>query len=93
MEESVKKDLEKAAKILKEFGAKEVYLFGSQAVGNAGKYSDLDLAVSGIPPEKFYEAGGEVMFAVSLPVHIIDLDFPNDFTEYLRANGELRSVG
>jgi predicted nucleotidyltransferase len=53
----------KAAKLLKsEFGAKEVILFGSLARrGSFSLYSDIDLAVRGIAPDKFYTAVSAMM--------------------------------
>ena len=89
----MEKDLKKAVAILKSFGATEVYLFGSWAKGKARPESDLDLAEKGVPPEKFFEAYGEVIFAVRREVHLISLDRPNDFTEFLRTRGELSFVG
>ena len=52
----------KAAKLLKtEFGAKEVILFGSLArrVGFT-RWSDIDLAVRGIAPERFFAASAAI---------------------------------
>jgi predicted nucleotidyltransferase len=48
----------KAAKLLKsEFGATEVILFGSLARrGDFTLFSDIDLAVRGVPPDSFYAA-------------------------------------
>jgi len=57
MDDKMKKLIERAAEALKTAGAREVYLFGSAATGTAREGSDIDLAVSGIPPEKFLEAG------------------------------------
>src|SRR3990172_10421579 len=52
----------KAAKLLKtEFGAKEVILFGSLARrGSFMLYSDIDLAVRGIAPERFFAASAAI---------------------------------
>ena len=52
----------KAAKLLKvKFGAKEVILFGSLARrGGFTLYSDIDLAVRGIDPLRFYAAGAAI---------------------------------
>ena len=51
-----------AAEILRnEFGAKKVILFGSLAQrGRFTLWSDIDLAVQGIPPSRFFEAVGAV---------------------------------
>jgi predicted nucleotidyltransferase len=45
--------VEKAASVLKAAGAREVYAFGSALRGELRENSDLDLAVSGLPPEAF----------------------------------------
>jgi predicted nucleotidyltransferase len=50
--------IKQAAATLKTFGATDVFVFGSFAKNNFRDDSDIDLAVSGIPPEKFYEAMG-----------------------------------
>jgi len=93
MAESLEKDLKKAVKILKQFGATEVYLFGSRATGKASPGSDIDLAEKGIPPEKFHAAYAELMFELGHEVHLIDLDESTPFTRYLEAERELRSGG
>lgn len=55
MEEKIKKlpnsyqdDIKKAIEILKENGAKEVFIFGSIANGKFNINSDIDIAVRGI---------------------------------------------
>jgi predicted nucleotidyltransferase len=65
----------KAAKLLKsEFGATEVILFGSLARrGSFTLYSDIDLAVRGIAPEKF--------FAASAAIERVDVNFQIDLVE------------
>lgn len=65
----------KAAKLLKtEFGASEVILFGSLARrGSFSLYSDIDLAVRGIAPEKF--------FAASAAIERVDVSFQIDLAE------------
>lgn len=52
----------KAAKLLKtNFGAKEIILFGSLARRRSfSLHSDIDLAVRGIAPEKFYVASAAI---------------------------------
>lgn len=65
----------KAAKLLKEkFGAKEVILFGSLARrGDFSLYSDVDLAVRGVDPLRFYAAGAAI--------ERVDLSFQIDLVE------------
>jgi predicted nucleotidyltransferase len=93
MDEALTRDIETAARILKEAGATEVYLFGSAATGEPRPESDIDLAVRGIPPEHYFKAGGKVMLAVARPVDIVDLDSPTPFTDYLIRKRKLRRVG
>ena len=52
-----RKDLTKAVEILKKYGAKRIFIFGSLC--RPGRFypgSDIDLAVEGIPPQRFNRA-------------------------------------
>lgn len=84
--------IEQAARILKSEGAREVYLFGSEATGTAGDRSDVDLAVTGLPPASFYRLVGTISGLLRRPLDLVDLDDPTPFTEYLRRKGKLRRV-
>jgi len=83
----------KAAAALKAAGAREVYVFGSAGKGRLRPDSDVDIAVSGLPPEGFFRAMGKASRAVGRPVDLIDLDVENPFTRYLKEEGELQRVG
>jgi predicted nucleotidyltransferase len=85
--------IERAAAVLKAAGAREVYVFGSAATGRLREGSDVDLAVSGLPPERFFEAMGEAGDALGRPLDLIDLDEASPFTRYLKQEGELHRVG
>jgi predicted nucleotidyltransferase len=71
-----------ANELINRFGSKKVLLFGSLARGDFNHWSDIDLAVEGIPPGNYYKA---VAFASGFSsvwnVDILDLD---DCTEALR---------
>ena len=84
--------IKKAAEVLKSFGATDVYLFGSVAKGTDNEHSDIDLAVSGIPPEKFFEAMGSAINAIKKEFDLVDLDEKNPFVDYLKSQGELQRV-
>lgn len=84
--------LKKAATQLKTFGAKEVYVFGSVATGTMHDYSDIDLAVSGIPPEKFFSAMGAVEETLDHRLDLVDLDEDTPFVRYLKEEKELVRV-
>jgi len=93
MNNEMKELIKRAATVLKEAGAREVYLFGSGAKGNIRENSDIDLAVSGLPPEKFFQAMGLVEDILQRPLDLVDLDELNPFTRYLKEEEELQNVG
>jgi predicted nucleotidyltransferase len=85
--------VDKAATALKAAGAKEVYVFGSAAHGTLRENSDVDMAVSGLPPEVFFRAMAAAHDALGRPLDLVDLDEDNPFTRYLKDEGELQRVG
>jgi predicted nucleotidyltransferase len=93
LDEATQRDIDIAAKILREAGAKEVFVLASAARGDTRPGSDLDMAVRGLPPERFFRAMSTVTFAISRPFDLIDLDERNLLTEFLEREGELRRVG
>ena len=84
--------IEKAAAVLKEYGAHEVYLFGSAANGTISEYSDVDMAVSGLPPEKFFYAMSQAHHIIGHSLDLVDLDVESPFTNYLKKKGKLIRV-
>jgi predicted nucleotidyltransferase len=93
MADELKGRIALAAEALKKAGAREVYLFGSAATGRLSKNSDIDMAVRGLPPARFFQAMGEAADLLDVPLDLVDLDEDNPFTEYLREYGELVRVG
>lgn len=62
-----------------------VYLFGSQASGDANAGSDLDLAVlvsSVIDPVERWRLAGEIADIVDLPVDLVDLRAASTVMQY-----------
>ena len=86
-------DVLRAVEISKAEGCREVYVFGSVAVGAPGPRSDLDIAVRGCPPERFYRLLGRLMEELSHAVDLIDLDVETSVAEYLEEEGQLIHVG
>ena len=84
-----REDLERAVQILKEAGCTEIYLFGSVASGETHARSDIDLAVRGCPPDRFFHTLGRLMMALDHSVDLVDLDEPSIFVRYLLDSGEL----
>ncbi|MCX5771647.1 MAG: nucleotidyltransferase domain-containing protein [Candidatus Hydrogenedentes bacterium] len=89
MTDELRKRLAQAAQALKAAGAREVYLFGSAATGGLREGSDIDLAVTGLPPEVFFKAMGNAGDILRRPLDLIDLDEDNPFTRYLKEEEEL----
>jgi len=54
--------------------------------------SDVDLAVSSLPPEVFFRAMGQGTRELTRPIDMVDLDERTPFTGYLRKQGKLRRV-
>ena len=84
--------IRRAAEELIASGAKEVYLFGSVAQKRKAQPKDIDLAVSGLPPERFFKAMGRARRTLRRPLDLVDLDEVNPFTVYLKKSGELKRV-
>lgn len=85
--------IQRAAADLKSAGAREIYVFGSAAKGMGDATSDLDLAVSGLPPSVFYRMGARISDLIGRSVDLVDLDINTPFTRYLRTENELVRVG
>lgn len=91
---SYQEDIKKAIAILKENGAKEVFIFGSIANGKFNKNSDIDIAVKGINEEKFYKVASMLMFELENEFDLIDLDDKeNRFSQMLLNVGGLLKIG
>jgi predicted nucleotidyltransferase len=88
-----KDQIERAAAELEGAGACAVYAFGSAARGVNPAASDLDLAVSGLPPAAFYRMGARISDLLGQSVDLVDLDRDTPFTRHLRLENELIRVG
>lgn len=82
-----------AVKILKDAGSSDVYLFGSQAKGNATENSDIDLGVKGLPATSFFRMHWKLEDALNMKVDLVDFDFQKDFYKLLDRLGELKQIG
>ena len=91
---SYQEDIKKATQILKENGAKEVFIFGSIANGKFNENSDIDIAVKGLNQEVFYKVASILMFELENEIDLIDLDDKeNNFSQMLLKVGGLLKVG
>ena len=66
----------RAVELLAEAGAREVYVFGSVAREQTRPESDLDLAVRGLPPARYYDTVGRLLMELGINVDLIELDQP-----------------
>ena len=85
--------IKKAAEILKTYGAREVYVFGSATTDTLRRDSDIDMAVVGLPAKVFFRAMGEASDVLGRPLDLVDLGKPSAFVRYLRESRDLRHVG
>lgn len=85
-------DVKRAVQYLKEVGCTEIYIFGSVVTGGATSSSDLDIAVKGIPAEKFFDVYGALMFLLDHKVDLIDLQLQERFGEILIRSEEILRV-
>ena len=69
-----------AQRLRDQFGARRVVLFGSTVERSLfTRWSDVDLAVWGVPPEQFYEAVAAVTsLHVGIPVDLVDAEQCNE---------------
>ena len=70
----------------REYGLKRVLLFGS-ATRPGAKPRDIDLAVEGLDPSRFFAFYGDLIFALSLPVDVFDLEQSGRFADLIREEG------
>ena len=63
-----------------------ILLFGSSADPKR-QATDIDLAVEGIVPEQFFSFYGELIFALSKPVDLIDLSSNTSFNKLIYRDG------
>ncbi|NVM30162.1 MAG: nucleotidyltransferase domain-containing protein [Candidatus Helarchaeota archaeon] len=90
VDKKIEKKIAKAIEYLKSLGCEEIILFGSLAEGTYDKYSDIDLAVSGISPLKYFDAVAVLPSIVDHRVDLIALDYiSEDFKNKIRKEGEI----
>jgi predicted nucleotidyltransferase len=72
--------------IARHYGAATVLLFGSNA-GRRKRGRDLDLAVEGVAPGRFFQFVGELMLALSQPVDVVALEKRSKLSTLIRREG------
>jgi predicted nucleotidyltransferase len=75
-------------RLLLDEGVSDAWLFGSVARGTPRSDSDVDIAVAGCPPDRFYALAAALERALALPLDLVDLDrAPADLAAAIRAGG------
>ncbi len=81
---------EKDKKIIREisekYHIKRVLLFGS-SLDTSKESRDIDIAVEGVSPKDFFRYYGELIFALSIPVDVIDLSEKSKFVKLVKEEG------
>lgn len=80
------KDRESIVKMAAKYRAKLVILFGS-SLSTDRESRDIDIGVEGIEDEEFFAFYGELLFALSKPVDVVDLSVKSRFVELIRQEG------
>jgi len=89
---TLKDDIDRAAEILKSAGCIECYVFGSVSKGSADENSDIDIAISGLPPEKFFHVYGQLALQIRRTIDLVDLDDGTRFSQKLRRREAMTRV-
>ncbi len=89
----VRRDIALGIEILKSGGCHEVYVLGSVAEGRVGPNSDIDFAVRGCPPERFFKLQGRLLMELGRSADLIDLDIDADWAAFLEREAVLVHVG
>jgi predicted nucleotidyltransferase len=87
--EIFKKDLANIVRISKEFNAEKVYLFGS-CLEKVESAQDIDIAVKGVKPERFFEMYGKILSAVASEIDLVPMEnIRNHFAKRILERGRL----
>lgn len=92
LDEPDRGELERALVLLQDSGAREVYLFGSLARGDGDSRSDWDIAIRGLPAERYFSVMAKLMSLMSRPVDLVDLDEMTPFAAHIAAKKEFIRV-
>ena len=80
------KDKKTILDIAHKYHASRVVLFGS-ALSDTADSRDIDIAVEGITDKDFYAFYGELLYALSKPVDVVDLSKKTKFIELVLKEG------
>jgi predicted nucleotidyltransferase len=73
-------------KYAQEFSVKSVWLFGS-SLEDEDTATDIDLAIEGLAPDKFFDFYGKLYFEMPKPLDLIDLEQKTPMAAIIREKG------
>ena len=79
-------DKAKIEDIAQRYRVGRVLLFGS-SVNDQADARDIDLAVEGLEPSRFFSFYGDLIFSLSKPVDLVDMGRKSRFTDIIRTEG------
>ncbi|MEK6791298.1 MAG: DNA polymerase III subunit beta [Deltaproteobacteria bacterium] len=79
--------IKKIVDLAKQYGAARLILFGS-ALERPEDARDIDLACDGIEGWKLYEMAARLEEGLALPLNIVPLSPPTNFTRMIEAKGK-----
>lgn len=91
--EDIRRDVARGVDILRNGGCREVYVFGSLAEGRAHLHSDIDFAVRGCPPSRFFKLQGRLLVELARSADLVDLDADPALAAFLEREAVLIHVG
>jgi len=87
--EVLERELTKIISISKDFGVEKMLLFGS-CLEELESAQDIDIAVKGVKPEKFFEMYGKILGVVDCEIDLIPLeDTREHFAKRILERGKL----
>ena len=84
--------IQTAVKLLKNVGAKKVFLFGSLVRGEITNSTDIDIGIQGLAPEIFFRVFNQLSEAIDSPFDLVDFDKQIDFLNMLDSVDEVIQV-
>ena len=75
-------------KMAAKYRAKRVVLFGSSLYQDRESH-DIDIGVEGLEDKDFFTFYGELLFALSKPVDVVDISAKSRFAELIKREGVL----
>jgi len=91
--EKYQNKIQTAVRLLKDAGAKKIYLFGSLVNGDASSPSDIDIGIQGLSPELFFRTYDQLSQEIDYPLDLVDFDEQIDFLRMLDSVEEVVQIG